>query len=209
MTYGRTGYLIFGALVIWALVFRFRLKGLVAGLVITTLAVALSYGGIESVKHRVDDAVSEVRGFADGDVVTPTGIRLHYYRRALAIVRDHPVIGAGTGSWPVEYERRSAEDPPALRRISGMGNPHSEYLLTAVQWGTLGVVLHLAALVALLRAANRLPLRRAWLARGTVVAFAVGSLFNSFFWDATEGHTFVLLLAALYGGRWPPDPADL
>jgi O-antigen ligase len=209
MTYARTGYLIFAALLLWIAVNRFGVRGILGGLTTVVVAAGVSYVAIPSVQLRVDQTFSETQEFAQGNLLTSTGIRHHYYQRGLQIFLDHPWIGAGTGSWPIEYQRRSANDPPPLRQVSGMGNPHSEYVLTAVQWGTLGMLLHLAALIALLRAARQLPLRRAWLARGTVVAFAVGSLFNSFFWDATEGHAFVLLLAALYGGRWPPDHEDV
>jgi O-antigen ligase len=209
MTYARTGYLIFAALLLWLLAKRFGAKGMIAALAIIVATATVSYVAVPSVQNRVDQTFSETQHFAQGDLLSSTGIRLHYYRRGVQIFRDHPWIGAGTGSWPIEYERRSANDPLPLRHISGMGNPHSEYLLTAVQWGALGLLLHLAALIGLLRAAARLPTRRAWLARGTVVAFAVGSLFNSFFWDATEGHALVLTLAALYGGTWPPDEVDL
>lgn len=40
-----------------------------------------------------------------------------------AKVRGHPVSGAGTGSWPFEYERRSADDrqhnPAGLHPLPG------------------------------------------------------------------------------------------
>jgi O-antigen ligase len=209
MTHSRTGYLIFAALLISAATYRFRWKGLLTATMAATLFGLLAYHASPAVQMRVDAAVSEVRGYHRGDVVTSTGIRLHFYYRALDIVFDYPWVGAGTGAWPTEYERRSATDPPELRRVSGMGNPHNEYLLTAVQWGALGLTLHLVALVGLFKLAGCLPLRRALIARGTLVVFAVGSLFNSFFWDTTEGHTLVLLLGAVYGGNWRPDSADI
>jgi chromate transport protein ChrA len=46
-----------------------------------------------------------------------------------------------------------------------------------------------------------------WMARGLVVAYAVGAVFNSFLWDFTEGHIVVILLVALFGGASVPSRA--
>lgn len=76
-----------------------------------------------------------------------------------------------------------------------------------MQLGLVGIALFVAALVALYRMAGKLPSARAWLARGTLVAYAAGALVNSFLWDATEGTIFVLLIGALFAGPWPPPRA--
>ncbi len=82
-----------------------------------------------------------------------------------------------------------------------MGNPHNDYLLVAVQWGMVGLLLMLGALVALYRWASRLPGHSSWLAQASVVAYSAGALVNSYFWDAGEGMTFVLLWGALFAGQ--------
>jgi O-antigen ligase len=135
------------------------------------------------------------------------GIRLHFYRRGLEIVRDHAVLGAGTGAWKIEYERRSGNDPESLRKVSGLGNPHSDFLTTAVQFGLIGMLVHLTLVFALFVLAGRLPAPDMWMARGLVVAYAVGAVFNSFLWDFTEGHIVVVLLVALFGGASVPSRA--
>jgi hypothetical protein len=47
------------------------------------------------------------------------------------------------------------------------------------------------------------------LARGFVLAFAVGCLFNDFLRDSTEGHLWAVLGGALFGASalWPPSQA--
>jgi O-antigen ligase len=104
----------------------------------------------------------------------------------------------------VEYERRNANDPEILKTFPGLGNPHNDYLLIGVQLGWVGIALFVAALGALYRLAGQLPVERAWLARGTLVAYASGALVNSFLWDAAEGTIFVLLIGTLFAGPWPP-----
>ena len=47
--------------------------------------------------------------------------------------------------------------------------------------------------------ARALPAEEALLARGIVVAFAVGCLFNDFLLDSTEGHIWAVAAGALFG----------
>lgn len=207
MIHGRTGYLVVAALLLWAGLQRFGWKGAVAALALGTAAAVTAYSVVPSVRQRVDMVRTDLSEYRSGDIVTSSGVRLHFYERAVQILREHPVLGTGTGSWSVEYERRNANDPEVLKTPSGLGNPHNDYLLIGVQLGLVGIALFVAALVALYRMAGKLPSARAWLARGTLVAYAAGALVNSFLWDATEGTIFVLLIGALFAGPWPPPRA--
>ena len=80
-------------------------------------------------------------------------------------------------------------------------HPHNEYLHLAVQLGLGGLVLFAAMMLAGLVRAGRLPPPDRTLARGIVLAFAVGCLFNDFLLDSTEGHIWALLAGGLFGGQ--------
>jgi O-antigen ligase len=207
MTRGRTGWLVAVALLLMAAILRARWKGAVIAVVVTVALGATAYMSIPAVRERVDAGTKDVAELERGNVENSTGIRLHFYKRGLEIVRDHAVFGAGTGAWKIEYERRSGNDPESLRKVSGLGNPHSDFLTTAVQFGLVGVLVHLALVLALFVLAGRLPAPDMWMARGLVVAYAVGAVFNSFLWDFTEGHIVVILLVALFGGASVPSRA--
>jgi O-antigen ligase len=204
MTRGRTGWLVAAALLLMAAILRARWKGAAMAAVLTAALGAAAYMSIPAVQQRVDAATNDLAELERGNVDTPTGIRLHFYRRGLEIVRDNAAFGAGTGAWKIEYERRSGNDPAPLRQVSGLGNPHSDYLTTAVQFGLAGMLVHLTLVFALFVLAGRLPAPDMWMARGLVVAYAVGAVFNSFLWDFAEGHIVVLLLVALFGGAAVP-----
>jgi len=207
MIHGRTGYLLVAALLLWAGLQRFGWKGAVAALALGATVAVTVYSTVPSVRQRVDMVRSDLSEYRSGEIISSSGVRLHFYKRAIQILRDHPWLGTGTGSWSVEYERRNANDPEILKTFPGLGNPHNDYLLIGVQLGLAGIALFVAALVALYRLAGRLPTARAWLARGTLVAYASGALVNSFLWDAAEGTIFVLLIGALFAGPWPPRAA--
>lgn len=207
MTRGRTGWLVALSLLLMTAVLRAGWKGASVAAVAAAAVGATAYMTVPAVSERVNAMNDDIAEVARGNVVNSTGIRLHFYQRGMEIVREHPAVGAGTGAWKFEYERRSANDPEPLRKVSGMGNPHSDYLATAVQFGLFGMLFHLALVLGLFVAAGRLPSADMWMARGVVVAYGVGAIFNSFLLDFTEGHIVVMLLAALFGGAWLPSRA--
>jgi O-antigen ligase len=201
MIQGRTGYLVVVVLAFWASWRRFSWRGAAAATVVLATVAFIAYANLSPVKHRLDLAASDLDRFKAGEIDTPLGRRLHFYGRALQIIADNPVFGAGTGAWAAEYDRRSVDDPAPLAKAQGLGNPHNDYLLVAVQWGIVGLLLMLGAIVALYRWASRLPGQSSWLAQASVVAYSAGALVNSFLWDAGEGMTFVLLWGALFAGQ--------
>jgi hypothetical protein len=69
----------------------------------------------------------------------------------------------------------------------------------AVQLGPLGAVLYAALMLVAFLRAGRLPGEYATLAQGLVLAFAVGSMFNDFMYDSTEGHLWAVVGGALFG----------
>jgi O-antigen ligase len=90
-------------------------------------------------------------------------------------------------------------------------NPHNDYLLIAMQLGVIGLGLFLYLLWLQWHLAPALPPEYEPLARGWVLTFAMGSLFNSLLFDFTEGHLFAYLGAVLYATYHPsensPGPA--
>lgn len=204
MTHARTGWFIVFGLLLTAAAEKGRWPGAVAAAVAVAVLGSFAYVSVPSVQQRVGAALNDVEQLVRGNVVTSTGIRLHFHARGIEIVKAHPVFGAGTGAWRIEYERRSADDPESLQQVSGLGNAHSDYVTMAVQFGLFGLFAYFGLLAALFMLAKRLPGADMWLARGLIVAYAVGAIFNSFLWDFAEGHIVVLLLIALFGGRWPP-----
>lgn len=204
MTRARTGWFLVLGLLLTAAAEKGRWKGAVAAAIGIAALGAVAYITVPAIQARVGDAVEDIRQLVRGNVVTSTGVRLHYYARGIEIVKDHPAFGAGTGAWRVEYERRSAADPEPLQKVSGLGNAHSDYVTIAVQFGLLGLAAYVALLAGLFALSKRLPAADMWMARGLIVAYAVGAVLNSFLWDFVEGHIVVIVLAALFGGAWPP-----
>jgi O-antigen ligase len=121
------------------------------------------------------------------------------YYNTMKMIRDRPLVGAGTGGFPSAYERQVAGTG-----MAPAGHPHNEYLHLMAQLGIPGLVALLALFWVPWRLAPRLPVpHEGLLARGLVLTIAVGCVFNSLLLDHTEGLLFAWGLGVLFGGLGP------
>ena len=133
---------------------------------------------------------------------TSSGQRLEYYKNTLAIIKDHPLIGVGTGAFPKAY---------ALQ-VKGTGkqethNPHNEFLNITAQIGIAGLLVLVAMFWTQWRIAGQMatPMEQS-LARGLVLTLVTGCLVNSLLLDHAEGLFYAWMSGLLYGGlKYAPD----
>ncbi|CAI8691973.1 O-antigen ligase family protein [Burkholderia pyrrocinia] len=204
MLQGRTGQIV-ALLLILVVAVRFvlllrRQSALRAWLA----AGALVLGGMALVaaactvhNGRLVKVASEVQQYRQSDAATPTGLRLEWYRKGLELFRQHPVIGYGAGGLEFEFEKLTAGKTAAEGQLTS--NPHNEYLLMAVQLGSLGLLLFVNLIVQIARGSRTLDPRSRHLLLAWLAIFAIGSLANSLLLDFAEGHLIVLLAGILLG----------
>jgi O-antigen ligase len=193
----RSAYLVFALLALYLSFALYRKRGLViAGLLMGTLFAAV-YGGSEAFRERVDTVVSESgEGRSRWPSRESVTVRLEWYQQGLDIVLDHPLLGAGTGSFPRAYAEATKDQQSART-----DNPHNEYVLIAVQTGLAGLALLLHLFWRQWRLAPWLATpMEAHLARGLVLMIAAGCLFNSLLVDHTEGLLYAWLTGLLFAG---------
>lgn len=200
----RTGYLVLTLLALYFAWAHFGRRGLAAAVLIAAASFSALYGVSEQFRERVDTLIVD-RGdwrarWTSRESVT---IRLEWYRHSLGVVREHPVLGAGTGAFPRALTE-TVKDP----RLHA-ANPHNEYLVLAMQVGLAGILLLFHLWWQQLRLAARLPTpMETHLARGLVIALATGCLFNSFLLDHTEGLFYAWFSGLLYAG-WATPPSGM
>lgn len=202
MVFGRTGYLVVTALFTYIAIARFGKRGLLGVVVAGTVIFATAYWTSGTFHQRIDSAIGETATWNSAQPsATSVGLRLEWYANSLKLIRERPLTGYGTGSFPSIY----------AKAVEGSGmvattNPHNEYLLIAIQTGLAGLAGLLFLWVQQWRFAAQLnrPFYR-HLARGLVLTFAIGCLFNSLLIDHTEGLLFAwmsgLIFAATANGR--------
>jgi O-antigen ligase len=201
MIHNKTAYLVLPVLLGYFLIRQWRWKGATVCLLAVVLLVAAVWSLPASALHqRIAGAVKEFQQWQpDQAEATSTGLRLEFYRYSLRIIRDHPLFGAGIGGFAEAYAKQ-VKDPKMVLS----DNPHNEYLMVTTQLGLIGLAALLYLFYTQWRLGAQLPTpRETILARGVVLAFVVGCLFNSFLTDYDEGVFFIWISALLFSGMNP------
>jgi len=205
MVQGRTGYLVLLVLLVYMGVTWLRWRGFAIALATIGVLAALAYALPSSHLHQ--RAALAYREFSASQsnvaATTSVGQRMEFYRNTLEIVRQRPLLGAGTGGFRQAY----AEQVSGSERVA-THNPHNEYLMVAAQIGPLGLTLLLALFAVQWRVAAQLPsVREQMLARGMVLSIMTASAVSSTLIDHAEGWFYVwmsgLMFAALKSTRLP------
>jgi O-antigen ligase len=195
MVEGRTGYLVLGALTMLFLFERLGRRGVV---IASVLLGAAAWAGVTfsgTVRGRIAQTISQLENQFGSERKHSADPRLEFYENALKLVRRHPVLGTGTGSFHGEYTRLIAntDDRPTC-------DPHNEYLLLACQVGIGGPILFVALLGLQWFAAGRLAPPEKHIGRGIVLTIALGSLFNSLILSVTGGVIYACFSGAAFAG---------
>lgn len=202
MIEGRTGQVLLAVLILYWGYAQWRLRGATLAALGLAGVLALAWLLPSALHQRTALAVEEYHASAADTAASQhssVGLRMEYYRNTLALIREHPLAGAGTGGFRAAYAQAvggSAMEPT--------DNPHELYLFLMAEFGVFGVIM-LGALLALpWRAAARLPTdfeRHA--ARGLVLLLGVGGLFNTLLIDHTERLLLVWGLGVLFAAYAP------
>lgn len=194
MVQGRSGYLVFFALIMLYMYQRWRSRGLTVSVLIVIGVITSVLLASPAFKARIDETISDIRHYQQHDSYTPTGLRLEFYVNTLTLITNHPILGGGTGSFQSEYAAHAAE-----HHLYETGNPHNEYLLIATQLGLLGLGVLCMLGYRQWQLSHRLTPHFQAAAQGLLVTIAVGCLFNSLLMDFAEGHFYTCLTGLYYG----------
>lgn len=194
---GRSGYVVLMSLVLLLAWQFWRWRGLLtAGLLAVVLLASLLFFST-NFKERMFTARHEVQLYDAGERYTSTGLRLSFYKNSLELLRQHPWIGTGTGSFARTYSNVVSDktDPSIATR-----NPHNEYLHVGVQFGLIGLIVLLVLFYSHWRESFRLTPIRRYFSQAILVSIAVGCLFNSWLMDVAQGYFYVLFTALAFAG---------
>lgn len=188
----RSGYVVLFSLLLLLASQLFAWKGLLTGVLISIFLC----GGLlflpANFKERFNLMHSEITQYKHGSFDTSVGLRLEFYHNSMKLLKEHPWIGTGTGSFAQDYLAVTPDKQFATR------NPHNEYLNIAVQFGLLGLVILLAMFIVHAWISFRLQGLRQYFAQAVLVSIAVGALFNSWLMDATQGCFYVIFTALFF-----------
>ncbi|MCY2966350.1 MAG: O-antigen ligase family protein [Planctomycetota bacterium] len=193
---GRTGYVTLSALLTLLFANLFGKRGLIAAGLVLLLGAAVAYGTSQAVRTRFDLTWNQFRNQFGAERKHSDDPRLEFYVTTMTLLRDHPWMGTGTGSFEGEYaELIKGKD---LRPVS---EPHNEYLLLSVQLGLVGGFAYLTLLGTQWYSGRRMPDWERQVMQGTILCIGIGSLFNSLLLSVTGGLVWSYF-AGMACGAW-------
>lgn len=189
---GRTGMLVYVALIFLTLFQHFSVKNSILATLVACLLIALTFITSSNFSSRVREAVTEVQNYQSESSRTSLGMRFDWWHNSVDLIYLKPIFGHGTGSFEAVQGELIKET-----KTKPTDNPHNEYLLIGVQVGLLGMTVFIIFLSALFFYSFRLHPQRRYLLQGVVVSMVCGCLMNSFLLDSHPGHYFAILSAIL------------
>lgn len=197
MTNGRTGYVcLVCSLLVMAIMVPGSIKKKSLLLVFTGVVIATTIISSERLEKRWDDAVVDMQKLEAGNGETSIGYRLRAVKASFDMVKERPWLGAGLGSWGMkfcQFDSINKQNLALCQKTINVGNPHSDYLNWLSQFGIPGLILWLAFLFCLWKRCFRLDKRYRAFVMAALASYMVGSLFNSFMWDISEGTASALM----------------
>ncbi len=204
MLRGRTGYVALASLTALFLIERMGKRGAAFAAV---LLGGAAWGGMtysEMISERIGGTILQLENqFGPVRQHSPDP-RMEFLANTVELIRRHPFLGTGTGSFRKEYAQLVAGTEDKATH-----DPHNEYLHLATQLGIPGAALFLVLLGAQWVAASRLRPPERHIGRAVVVTIAVGSLFNSLILSITGGLIFSYFSAIAFAELSQPTGESL
>ena len=195
---GRTGYLLLAAaLFVFAAtaVSGFRRWLVLGGL---TVSAVLIMSTADTVKQRIELAVTEIRA-SDRMEITSIGGRINFWKNTLLLIEERPLVGWGTGSYHDQW-CRAVTDPGWCE--FGRWHPHNQFLFFWMEHGIPGLLLFLAMVLAPVVAVFRTAPRERRVVLSFAAIFFIDSMINASLWSSRESHFFVVMLSWVLAQAW-------
>ncbi|HEX5213146.1 MAG TPA: O-antigen ligase family protein [Pseudolabrys sp.] len=192
---GRTALVIIPALVVIFGIWRSGWKGLIGASVATAALASIVWFASPSVRDKVTAIYTETLKYERQNDISSSGLRIEFWKKSLRFIVSAPVFGHGTGSIRAQFEQaETGEGPSAIVAT----NPHNQTFAVGIQLGLAGMAVLWAMWISQLLLCRGAGLV-AWIGLVVVTSNIVGSLFNSFIFDFTEGWIYVFGIGVAAG----------
>lgn len=186
MNNGRTGYFTYGLFAVICLIyFAKNLNYKIIGIILATLLLGVSQSPV--VKVRVGELIGDIKSYQQENSV---GFRIRFHHYAESLFFKNPLLGAGTGA----FEYYFSHDRPEPGWFGKLNHPHGEYWHMAAEHGTIGLVLFISFLLALVyRAFHTQSMKIIFL--GLLISYGFCFTFDAFLLRTTPQVLFMLFTA--------------
>lgn len=197
---GRTGYLLMLTVALAVAGLTWSKKRFFIFCVVVIVGTTAAYPVLDRFKHRVDQTVRNVtKMVVHDDYRSSAGLRLEYYKNAIEIGVENPLLGVGVGD--VEGALREKFDTGEMRAFTD--NVHNEFLNMLMAGGIPALMMFGAFIFSLTGVGWQHRTAKRFTADTLIILSAVlfiSALFNSTIKDYGEKHVLIIILS-LIGAR--------
>ena len=139
ITGGRAGQVIFFvmlSILIFQVLEKQRIKAFITIIFLIPGIFLAAYESSNLFEKRVNSAITETLNYSNSNG-SSIGLRINFTRNSFDIIKKNPIIGVGTGDFPLEYRKINQINSPTLRKTT---NPHNMYTLILTQLGIIGLL---------------------------------------------------------------------
>jgi O-antigen ligase len=192
ITTGRTALVIIPVLVVVYGIRHSGWQGAFGAVGVLLIVGAVVWSASPYLRERVTGIYTETMAYEHENKDTSSGERIQFWTRSIRAIENAPLLGRGTGSIADQFRRAPEGQPGAHGTVSIIStNPHNQTFAVGIQLGLLGIaVLWAMWITQVMFFWGNGSL--AWIGLVVVTANIVGSLFNSFIFDFTEGWLYVI-----------------
>ena len=193
----RTGYVLAIASATLAIYFlppfKFKCATLVMApfLLISTLLLSS-----QQFSDRVNQVAHEVQSTEQPEnLKTSSGWRLNAWQRSIEAFYDRPILGHGLGSWTYAAKKAEGDKGNDVFGKGNRSNPHQEYLLWAVEFGLVGILLKIIFIYSVFMSSKSNMPQYSNAINAALLCIVMAGLFNSVIFDDLIGDFLLIFLA--------------
>ena len=144
---------------------------------------------------RFMDIENEIKTAQTEHKITSSGQRLELWVNTWTLIKRHPILGGGTGSFVHEYSTFVPKEN--IVTVLDYKNVHNQYLLTLQEVGLIGLAIFLTFFFYQWKAATMIRETFSQQAlKGLIITFVATSFFNCMFWGG-EAKFYYLMAGVL------------
>ncbi|MBN9230531.1 MAG: O-antigen biosynthesis protein [Legionella sp. 40-6] len=191
---GRTGYVIYLVLMCFLLIQKLPLKRAFIGCSLLFATVGIVYVASPLMQVRTAALISDIKFLQQHEENTSLGFRVQFHDYARSLFEKNPLFGLGTGTFKYHF----GLDQPVPAWDRKLNDPHSQYWLTLVELGVVGMGLFLFFIFSLFVTALKLEENKP-VVLGILLAFILGCFTDSILCYSTAGMLMIVFTALGFG----------
>jgi O-antigen ligase len=133
---GQVAFFVILSILIFQILDKQRIKSLITILIVIPGIFFTAYQASDMFQQRVNLAFNQALEYHPGSD-NSIGYRITFALNSWEVIKENPIIGIGTGDFPIEYKKINQINTPKLPNTT---NPHNMYTLIAMELGVIGLI---------------------------------------------------------------------